>query len=210
MSACNHLKAATSRHHQKTEGVLVNQILLSSTLSVTNYANCIARYLGLMMPLEQLLLGYPELLSCGYTFRTQWLEEDLFALGWSPQQIKNNPQCHQLPTVDTLAQALGVAYVLQGSQSGGVIIRQRVTVTLGEDVLRDGGLKFWGAQNQTDTANLWQKFKLNMDMYFDPPHNLSLPYATKAARQTFDCFYYWLNLPIEPESEVQSEHSSRI
>lgn len=196
MNACHFLKTITSEYHRKVERTLVNQLLLSKTLSLTSYASCMGHYLGLINPLEKCLVSYPTIIVCGYSFRSQWLKDDLLALGWSQCQIEDHPQYTQLPTVDTLAKALGVAYVLQGSQLGGVVLRKQITATLGEDILRCNGLNFWGVQSLDDVTSSWQAFKSNVDELFSTRHDLSLSETAQAATETFACFHYWFNQPL--------------
>ena len=87
--------------------------------------------------------------------KTLWLLQDLHALGIADAYLAALPICTDLPTIDTLAQALGCMYVLEGATLGGQIITRHVQRVLHLEERR--GCRFFHGYG-SDTGTLWKAF----------------------------------------------------
>ena len=83
------------------------------------------------------------------------LEADLRYFGYDTETLARLPVCLDLPSLNTLPQMLGSAYVLEGATLGGQIIARHLEQTLG---LTDGqGYAFFQSYGK-DTARRWKTF----------------------------------------------------
>lgn len=111
------LKDGTAELHQQAE---LHVRILDADATLTDYRHYLAAMLGYHAPLEAVLQAHDGLGAAGFDAprrrRAPMLAADLLALGDDPRGV---PQCTSLPPVTSLARALGVAYVLEGSTLGG-------------------------------------------------------------------------------------------
>ncbi len=129
--------------------------VLDPTLDRGGYARVLAALLRVYRPLERKLIGEPIAgLGAWCDHKSQWLEQDLAALGRTRASIDALPDAEQVPTVASSAEALGCRYVLEGATLGGAIISRYVVDRLG---LESGGADFFSAY-RSDTAERWRHF----------------------------------------------------
>ena len=84
-----------------------------------------------------------------------WLEKDLSALGIDGDAREQLPVCGELPPCDSLAEALGCLYVLEGASLGGQVISQHFQHSLALEA--NNGLAFFTSYGQ-ETRTMWQTF----------------------------------------------------
>lgn len=159
----NLLKDRTRTLHEEIERALD---LDSRLESVERYANLLSRFYGYYVPLEFQLATVRGYESVGFDFfprrKAPLLLEDLRALGHSADEIARIPLCGRLPGTDSLAQALGCLYVIEGSTLGGQVIRREVQRRLGF-APRQGCTFFAGYQEET--ASRWRDFCVSCTTY---------------------------------------------
>jgi heme oxygenase len=111
------------------------------------------------------------------------LRRDLRALGVT--DLASLPRCDSFPVWSTLAQAVGGAYVLEGSTLGGRVISRHVQQRFGAAVPR-AFLECHGAH----TAERWQAFRAAL-CGFASSRELEAG-IVEGARSTFQSFTRWL------------------
>jgi heme oxygenase len=140
------LKAATAEHHERLE----RRVDIAARLrSRDAYRELLERFYGYYRPLEARLAPH------GQTFpirpKAPLLARDIEALGGDVAAL---PLARRLPPTDSLEQALGVLYVLEGATLGGAVIAR---MARGLDV----SSQFFGAY---DSAR-WREFKAFVDQH---------------------------------------------
>lgn len=152
----NQLKLATRDRHVALERQLP---LLDPALSLRDYRQCLARFLGYFAPLEQALLGQTGWDAIGFDYadrlKTPRLALDLLALGATPKAVAALPQCQRLPPVDSLPSLLGCLYVIEGAGLGGQVITRHLRASLGLTPAT-GGAFFFGDGELTGPR--WKAF----------------------------------------------------
>lgn len=126
------LKQSTRDLHCALAGK--SQVLLSADITLDKYAAVQQKFYGLYRPIEVRLLSTcisddPEL-QLENRLMLSLLLDDLVALAVEPDEISRLPHCDSLPRIETLPEALGCLYVLEGSTIGGKIITGHLTRAL--------------------------------------------------------------------------------
>lgn len=107
---------------------------------------------------------------------------DLGKLGRSAQAIR---LCENIPVLNSIPEAFGSMYVLEGSTLGGTIISRMLLKQV--PALSDALMFFRGYQDQT--MDMWQKFKQYLHQMIDEVHHEE---AQLAAKETFVKFKIWI------------------
>jgi len=152
MGVLDHLRAATRADHERLEGRLDIMTRLADSRS---RRQLLARFLGVYEPFEAtlapLLSAVPDI-GFDQRCKVDWLCKDLSALGLDRGVIAALPRAPR-PTIDNTAQALGIAYVLEGATLGGHVIRKQAD-RLGLDA---AGLRFYESYG-SETPAMWRRF----------------------------------------------------
>lgn len=150
------LKEATSGRHRALECQLP---LLDSGLSHARYRQFVSRFFGYYEPLETRLLTVPCWEEIGFDYaerrKAPRLEQDLLALGGTPDALAWVPRCRDLPEIGTLPHVLGCLYVIEGATLGGQIITRRLQMTLG--LTPESGASFFNGYG-VETGPRWRAF----------------------------------------------------
>jgi heme oxygenase len=178
------LRSATAARHMALEARLP---LTHSRLDLDTYQRIIAAYYGFHMPLQQSMERFlaPQATDPARQ-KIPALIKDLHALGLSDTQIHALPLCSELPAIGSLAQLLGVMYVMEGATLGGQVLRRIIAEKLGVDA--DSGGEFLDVYGR-DTGRLWKAFLRQLAEFDTPLHNAEV---VQAACATFHCFQTWL------------------
>jgi heme oxygenase len=153
----------------------------------------VARYRELLMALRQIYSPMEDALGlivgwCALTpaidvnarRRTKLIDEDLTLLGTiSPDQWLARPT-RSLPTIGSLAAALGCLYVLEGAAIGGQIISRRAREALGDQL----PVQFFTMAGRSDHGREWRRFQSALDN-FGLAHPQAKRDVVAAARETF-------------------------
>jgi len=164
--------------------------LLSPTLTHAEYRRLLERFLGFYEPVEQRLGAFREWPDIGVDLQARsklaQLDADLRALGCADASAL--PRATVLPGLDTIDEALGCAYVLEGATLGGQIISRQLRQVLA--VTPDSGGRFFAGYGD-DTGSMWRTFGAALTAYVDAHGNADR--VVLGARQTFETFRRWLD-----------------
>jgi heme oxygenase len=178
------LRAATRSDHDRLEARLA---LGRAASSPAAWAAVLRAFLGFVEPMEARLAASPlagALPDLHERLRAPLLRADLRALGEDPTAA---PRCTDLPAAGALAEAFGVAYVLEGSTLGGAVIAR----TVGRDAPElAGALRFFGAAGPQAAAR-WRGFLAALERW--PATAEDRHRAGGAAAATFATLERWLD-----------------
>jgi heme oxygenase len=152
MDVLHHLRAATRADHERLEQRLD---VMPRLVDVRRRRHLLAGFLGIYEPFEAALvphLGIVPEFSFDQRRKTGWLDEDLSGLGLDRAAIAALPRAPR-PAIDSTAQALGIAYVLEGATLGGHVIRKQAD-RLG---INDTGFRFYESYG-AETPVMWRRF----------------------------------------------------
>jgi heme oxygenase len=178
------LKAGTADIHRQIEERVP---VFRPGFNLAYYCQLVKRFYGFWWPLEVKLsslsdLQHPELDLEG-RLKSPFLEDDLRFLGLDPTLVR---QCARLPGVDSVQQAFGCLYVLEGSTLGAQFISHKLETDL---CLRAGsGASFFNAYGES-VGQRWQDFKIFVTARVGS-YDSETVVAT--ARQTFQSLHEWL------------------
>ena len=168
-SAMGALKAATAAHHERLEQRVDIERALTTRES---YRALLERFYGFYRPLEDVLAPI-DVPGLDYTRKLPLIEADLQALDSTPETL---PLAPRVPAVATVGEALGVAYVIEGSALGGALI--------GSLVRRRLGLTSSFFAGGPGLAPRWRAFGEVVERH--------APVSTEAAVATFEDMEAWL------------------
>ncbi len=183
------LKVETSACHDAIENAKRFTRLGSEDFSRDEYVEMLSRFYGFYKPLEEAFRGHPalmEALNYQQRFKLPLLIQDLTDLGVSPQALDAFPVCTDLPPTDSLPQALGCIYVMEGSTHGAQFIAKRLQAQL---QLGDQGLSYYRGYG-SQTMSQWKAFKEYLDTTV---HTAEEPTVVQAATQAFQCLQRWMD-----------------
>ncbi|MEO8184099.1 MAG: biliverdin-producing heme oxygenase [Deltaproteobacteria bacterium] len=178
------LKLETATEHATVESVAG---VMKPGLDLDGYRAYLERTFGFYLVVEQRLrqLGVWDALNLPAEEREKLpiLAEDIVLLGnLEPASIRG---CTVAPAFATTAEAVGGAYVLEGSTLGGRVISRHVARVLGPDVPRSF-LECYGAS----TGEKWQSFRAALAR-FAASREIE-EQIMGGARETFRGFTNWL------------------
>ena len=179
------LKIATAIQHKQLEQ-RVN--LLERLNSTVTYRDLLAEFYGFYEPLEAKIAAF----NLPFDFiqeraKSSWLERDLQQLRLTREQISDLPKCHSLPVLNSVAQALGCMYVLEGSTLGGQIIAREIKQKLQLD--ETNGALFFNGYGE-ETGSMWKSFGAAVNNWVAQNGQRSMVIAS--AKESFEKFGQWL------------------
>lgn len=151
-----------------------------------DYVQYIRAMWGWLSPIEPRLWSgeWPVALNATQrSCKTAWLEEDLRHAGLDASAIANIPLCTVPPRLATMGERIGWAYVIEGAQLGGQVLRKRLALALDPWVPR------WLAGYGSQTAANWKIFAAYVDSTDDPQLSRD---AIRAAVAAFASLATWL------------------
>lgn len=178
------LKHETADEHAAIEAATR---IMRPDIGVPDYREYLERTYGFYRPVEQMLERFgvwPALELDGSTrVKLPLLARDLLELGRDPSGL---PVCAATPQLGGgLPEAVGCAYVLEGSTLGGRVVSRHVQTRLGPQVPHRF-LDAYGA----DTGDRWQAFRAALRWFADSREIENR--IIMGARQTFESFARWL------------------
>ena len=167
------LRAATTAAHAELDSKLA---LHEDSLTHDRYRLFLRASMAVVAPLEARIACWLGLSSDGFC-RTTALRADLAALDASDTGTA------PVPSIHSLAEAMGAAYVVEGSALRAVVLSKTVARTLGDDVPRRY-LSLRGDQ----TGVRWREFIMTLEQWgtHAPPHAHVI--ACESARATFAAY----------------------
>ena len=183
------LRADTRPSHARLESRLGVERSVSSRLT---YLALMSAQFGFHVPLEQRLaqVPWPAALQTALELerrrKSPLLERDLGILGLSAQEVHALPICAVLPQVETIDDALGCLYVIEGATLGGQLLLRAAKRELG--IGPQDGAAFLSSYGR-DVGRMWTRFR---DVLAEACSDADA--AAAKAVETFDCFEHWMVL----------------
>ena len=181
------LKSGTAEGHRRLEEELN---LARTDQTRETYVALLERFWGLYQPLEDRLLTVLERQWPGefvHRGKLASLSRDLLDLGHTHASLALLPCAIALPPCDTVTQALGVAYVLEGSTLGGQYLARHYAALLG--LTPQFGARFFASYG-AEVPAMWQRFCALLNTFGESHHDHDVVVA--AAQQTFARMQDWL------------------
>lgn len=176
------LKEATKVQHERLESI-VN--LVDENLSMENYKQTLLRFYRFYDAIEPKLAKF-ELENFGYHLskrrRLPLLKTDLQKLG-ATRELEDIPKWQGLPSLDTIGEAFGSLYVIEGSSLGGQVILRHLKTRLGLD--SENGASFFDIYG-SETGKMWKEFGEIITRFSEDYKNDDE--IIKGAVETFDGF----------------------
>ncbi|MCU0426479.1 MAG: biliverdin-producing heme oxygenase [Candidatus Kapabacteria bacterium] len=190
------LKSQTRPQHDSVEQNRFGKAMMDGTLSQEDYRLFLQKFYGFHVPLEQVLSGFPWD-SVGINFderrKVALLSHDLKALGLSDADIVALPLAETLPAMNTLEEAMGVMYVMEGSTLGGQIQSRQVQKMFGFDA--ENGAAYFSSYG-ANVGAMWKACCEAIVKVADD--NLAKEDVIIAsAQRTFAALEEWLALEVE-------------
>lgn len=174
-----HLKHDTQTAHQQLEKKLVMH--MKQVRTTADYVRLLGLFYSYYQALENNMQPYLNIPDAIERRKSDAILADIGALGGELPVISNEvPQ----PEVKSYAQALGAAYVLEGSTLGGIIIAKMISKQLG--IPATAGFSFFNGYGEA-TTEMWSKFRTFLNALPTAQHSA----ATEAAKNTFLTFNEW-------------------
>ena len=179
------LKHGTADLHEEAECYVR---ILDEDATLDDYARYLRAMHAFHAPIEAVFATHADLCEAGFDpglrcVKAQWMRDDLRALG---DRFVAQP-CAELPNASTLARAIGIAYVLEGSTLGGRFILSKLPPAIA--AVRGIATRFLDGYGK-DTGVLWRAFgDLACREITTPIEEAS---AVHAARETFSHLISWL------------------
>jgi heme oxygenase len=180
------LKLETAAEHAAVEQATG---VMQPGLTLQEYGRYLEKTLGFYVPVEEALRRVAVWgaldLAAEERVKLPFLTRDLSLLGHDPAQVT---VCDAPPQLPGLAEAVGCAYVLEGSTLGGRVISRHVQQCFGAAVPR-GFLECYGAR----TGESWQAFRAAVQRFASTREIENR--VIGGARETFRAFTRWLAQP---------------
>lgn len=183
------LRDGTREQHQRLEQVVDLPARLSSLKA---YKSLLELFYGLYQPLESHLSSHRRLSLSGLAAerlgKHTLLEQDLLALGESPEAIKAIRKCSRLPDLPDVFSAAGCLYVLEGATLGGQIVSREVDQRL--NISQKSGRLFFASYGSR-VREMWTAYCLQLTA-LAAENSRGSDAIVKGASETFTCFEEWM------------------
>jgi heme oxygenase len=182
-SALELIRASTADAHQALErGLRVAR----ADAGDDEYTRYLAAVLGWLEPLERPLWSNPWPVSIGAAERDDkaaWIRADLTARGLTAEEIARIPRVRTLPPLGSLAERFGVAYVIEGAQLGGQVLRRQLGPRVAPRPTR------WLESYRDQVGVKWRAFLAALAHSLEERADAEA--AARAAGATFEWVHAW-------------------
>lgn len=181
------LRQETAESHQKLEDNPLSKAILSPSVSLEDYQTYLTALFGLTIACEDQVFPVIShvITDLPGRYKSRLIIDDLLATGLSETEIDALPVYRF--EFSTVAEALGIMYVLEGSTLGGKILYRHIHEVLGL-VPENGASYFWGYGAQT--GNLWKSFISSLTQFVDEYEERDG--VIDSAKKTFTIIDNWL------------------
>lgn len=177
------LKESTRSQHEALESVVD---VMNKAFTADDYKTLLTKFYLFYSAVEPKLPA-GELLAEGFDIgprnKTAMLEKDLAALG-TIDSVRAMPQWTGGPEIDSLAEAFGSIYVMEGATLGGQVITRQLKENLGITV--ENGGAFFNSYGK-EVGPMWKAFGAAITAYAEK-HPDEDDTIVVSARDTFDGF----------------------
>jgi heme oxygenase (biliverdin-IX-beta and delta-forming) len=168
------LRQETAESHQKLEDNPLSKAILDPSVSIRDY-QCE----------DQVFPTIPHIVTdLGERYKSQLIIDDLLATGFSETEIDTLPVYRF--QFSSVAEAMGIMYVLEGSTLGGKVLYKHIHEVLGLTP-ENGAAYFWGYGPQT--GHLWKSFISSLTQFVDEQEARDMVIAS--AKKTFTIIDNW-------------------
>jgi heme oxygenase (biliverdin-IX-beta and delta-forming) len=184
------LRRTTRDFHDSLQTKL--SVLLSAEISLDQYVAVQKKFYGFYKPIEIGLFSVrlwndPEL-QLHSRRKLPLLIGDLAHMAVGPEEVARLPFCASLPRLETIPEALGCLYVLEGSTLGGKIITGHLKKLLPLDESR--GCSFFHSYG-ADVGRMWSSFLRVLVRHCDRHGDADV--VVQSACQTFASLSRWFD-----------------
>jgi heme oxygenase len=184
------LKQSTSEFHNALESKL--RVLLGREITLDRYVDVQKKFYGFYNPIEARLFSIrgwddPEL-KLSSRLKVPLLVGDLASLSVDPAEIARLPFCDALPRLETVPEALGCLYVLEGSTLGGRIITALLKKVLPLDEGR--GCSFFNSYGD-QVGRMWSSFLAILERHCKKHDDCDV--VVRSACETFASLDRWFS-----------------
>ncbi len=184
------IKYKTAENHRRLEESELLKPITSPTLTQDHYQKILRVFYGYFYPLETALepfqLADNYLPDYGSRRKAAMIRQDLHTLQHNAPE-DTLPLCAELPSIQSMAQAFGCLYVMEGSTLGGKIIAKSLEKNLGLSAVH--GASFFHGYGP-DTGHKWKTFQQSLVRFnqdFQKEQEI-----VEAANETFYYFENWI------------------
>ena len=186
MTVLERLRAETRTLHEELE----RRVDIMTRLNdLASYRELLEAFYGFYQPTEASLARLVQSQMVGLDFEPRrkagLLEGDLLALGREPAEVAT---CGKLVMLNSVEEALGCMYVLEGATLGGQIIRRQVAERLGLNT--SNGCGFFGSYGDR-VGEMWKEFRQAVIEHADRIERQDA--IVVAAKETFAMFGAWIS-----------------
>jgi len=177
------LKSGTQTEHAQLEKQLVGK--MKAIRGTVDYISLLKLFYGFFHPLEKEMLNWlhkGNMPDVEERRKSTEILNDIRALGGQTESMQESDS---LPPITSYLQALGAAYVLEGSTLGGTVIAGMMRKQLAKE--DDGGLSFFQGYGE-NTREMWRKFNEYL-LAVQSPEDQEI--VLTAARDSFLSFKKW-------------------
>jgi len=178
------LRANTKQNHEDLEAEMLPMI--KGIRTKADYARLLRIFYGFYKPLEEGIdqyIGEHELPDLQQRRKTSLILDDLVQLG---QPFSDIPIDASAPSINSIGDAFGAMYVMEGSTLGGKVISKMIASGLG--INEQQGLSFFHGYGG-ETGSRWKTFLARLDVYSDTPEESAV---VKTANDVFNRFQHWI------------------
>jgi len=184
------IKKETQEHHERIESSSLMSKISDRSISHTDYLKILSKFYGFFYPLEIQLDQLKELTTylTDYTQRrkSSSILKDIEQLGGTKTDCG---LCNDLPSLESISEAFGILYVMEGSTLGGRMISKIVEERL--SLTSEYGINFFNGYGPL-TGERWNHFRKSLVEFAEATQDEET--IINAANQTFHKFYNWINL----------------
>lgn len=182
------LRQETAESHQKLEDNRLSKAILTPSVSIQDYQTYLAALWGVTVACEDQIFPAISHTITDLTerYKSQLILDDLLATGFTQAEI--DALAVYRFQFSTVAEALGIMYVLEGSTLGGRFLYKHIHEVLGFTP-ENGASYFWGYGAQT--GNLWKTFISSLTQFVDAHDEKDE--VIVSAKKTFTNIDNWLS-----------------
>lgn len=199
------LKAITQPVHDRLESKIP---LLDPQLIFATYHDILRQFYGIYIAFDEAIdrVTCESLtFSCSLRHQTEWLKQDLCALGDDVDELSAIPRCTTVPSLSSRAELLGAFYVLNGATLGSQFIFASLRTSLGDPAR--GCTRFF--QSYGDQVKpMWRTFLEVLVRTPDTPQEQRAIIAS--ACDTFSCFERWFGQHFGPIRNSHADGKNRM
>lgn len=179
------IKRSTKEVHAETELILIPQ--LKNINSKEDYIQILQTFYSFFAPLEKIIFKFiseEHISNLKHRRKAFNIESDLIHLKASATGIE---YCRQLPPINSLEDAFGALYVLEGSTLGGVHIAKMIKGNKHTNI-EDNALSFFLGYGD-ETEFMWDHFKDQLNHFIRSEQQLRQVICS--ANETFNTLKAW-------------------